>query len=540
MQNNFKIIIPIYNSEKWAKKCIDSVKMQKYTNYEVIIVNDCSTDKTSEIIKQEIKGFNKFHFIDNTIKSCALENTVKGIRYICKNDEDIIVILDGDDWLVSDDVLSHMNQVYKEDIWITWGQFKLLSDNKICKHKGENWAGEIKGKFHRRWMKRYLFSHLRTYKYFLFKAIKDEDLRDENGNYYTTSGDVVIALPLVEMAGEKHRKSVDKLMYVYNNMSDLNDMKVCKNKQKDIYEEMKNKPVYEEYKKLKTTGQKDLKIDILVWTKDRACQLDLLLRSIGDNFKNYGNISVRYDYSTPELKKGYEKVINKNYGFTVAYVERNEDLKVDDFEKNTKDIINSMQSEYVMLLCDDDVFIRDTQVDEIFTHYGDDVCTVSLRMSEDINFCYGTQKNCVLPEFLPCHGNFLKWNWKDSDPSTDWGYPGAVNIHIYKKKWYQDMIKDMKFNNPNELECLFNKNRKAFKPAILAFKKTRILNIPVNQIQTVCPTNPFGKVHNYTKEDLNNRWLNGDIIDTKGIYMYQNKGVNEELPLVFVRTKLEK
>ncbi len=532
MHNKFKIIIPIYNSEKWAKKCIDSVKMQKYTNYEVIIVNDCSTDNTAEIIKQEIKGFPKFKFIDNTVKSCALENTVKGIRYICKNDEDIIVILDGDDWLVSDDVLSHMNQVYKEDIWITWGQFKLLSDNKICKHEGENWAGEIKGKFHRRWMKRYLFSHLRTYKYFLFKAIKDEDLRDKNGNYYTTSGDVVVALPLIEMAGERHRKSVDKAMYVYNNMSELNDMKICKNKQMKIYEEMKNKPIYEEYKKLKTNEQKDLKIDMLVWTKDRACQLDLLLRSIKDNFVNYGNIYVRYDYSSSEFKKGYEKVIKKDYNLPITYIET-----TGVFDKDTKDIINKFTTEHMVVLCDDDVFIIPVDVRELLFYYNEEVCAVSLRMSKDITYCYGTQKESPLPEFLPCEGNFLKWKWADSDPSTDWGYPGAVNIHIYKTKWYKNMIKDLTFDNPNILESLFNKNREAFAPYILSLKRTRVLNIPVNQVQTVCPTNPFGKKYAYTRKELNDKFLDGYIIDTKNIYDYKNKGVNEELPLNLIEVK---
>ncbi len=533
VHNKFKLVVPVYNSDKWIKKCIDSVKVQTYTNYEVIIINDMSTDKTGDIIRQEIKGFDKFKFIDNIEKSCALENTVKGIRYICKNDEDIIVILDGDDWLASDDVLEYMNGAYQEDIWVTWGQFALLSDGKICQYEGENWAGEIKGRFNRRWMKRYLFSHLRTYKTFLFKAIKEEDLRDKDGKYYTTAGDVVIALPLIEMAGKDHRKCVDKLLYIYNNTSDLNDMKVCPVKQTSIADEIRNKPSYEKYKKLITKEQKDVKVDMLVWSKDRACQLDLMLRSIKDNFKNYGRIYVRYDYSNPEFKKGYEKIKNKDYGIPIVYVERNSDLTIDDFEKNMKSIINGFKSEYMVCVCDDDVFIRPTLVDEIFNYFEDDVCAVSLRMSEDIKFCYGTQKDSPLPDFLPCEGNFLKWDWAKSDPTTDWGYPGAVNINIYRTEWYREVIKDLTFNNPNVLECLFNKNRQWFKPYLLSFKKTRILNIPVNQIQTVCKTNPFGKDHCYTQKELNDKWLAGVIIDSYCVYNYQNKGVNEELPLTF-------
>ena len=49
MEQNFKIITPVYNSEQWIKKCIDSVKAQSYSNFEHIIVDDCSTDNTLQI-----------------------------------------------------------------------------------------------------------------------------------------------------------------------------------------------------------------------------------------------------------------------------------------------------------------------------------------------------------------------------------------------------------------------------------------------------------------------------------------------------------
>src|SRR3989344_4340869 len=45
------IIIPVYNAEKTLKKCLDSVKKQDYKNYEVVIVDDCSTDSSLSIAK---------------------------------------------------------------------------------------------------------------------------------------------------------------------------------------------------------------------------------------------------------------------------------------------------------------------------------------------------------------------------------------------------------------------------------------------------------------------------------------------------------
>jgi glycosyltransferase involved in cell wall biosynthesis len=360
VENKFCIIIPVYNSEQWIKKCIDSVKIQTYKNYEVIIINDCSTDKTYGEIVCEIKGFNKFHLINNTKKSCALENTVKGIHYICKNDEDIIVILDGDDWLADETVLEYMNEVYQEDIWVTWGSFKLCTTDKICKHEGFNWCVSVKEEFHRRIMARFVFSHLRTYKYFLFKAIREEDLRDKNGKYYTTSGDVIVALPLIEMAGHKHRKCVDKVLYCYNNNNQLNDMKRCPDLQKKIYKEFKEeRNIYEPYVKVKTRKNEPSKVDILIWTKDRACQLDLLLRSIKYGFSaNCGKVYVRYDYTNAEFKKGYDKLFTKDYGIEVIGIETTGDLG-----KDTKDIVNNkIDTRYMLAICDDDVFIRPVDV----------------------------------------------------------------------------------------------------------------------------------------------------------------------------------
>ena len=40
----FSIIVPVYNTEKYLKRCLDSIKSQSFKDYEVIIVNDGSTE----------------------------------------------------------------------------------------------------------------------------------------------------------------------------------------------------------------------------------------------------------------------------------------------------------------------------------------------------------------------------------------------------------------------------------------------------------------------------------------------------------------
>ena len=46
------IIVPVYNTEKYLQRCIDSILEQSYIDFEVLLINDGSTDKSIEILKE--------------------------------------------------------------------------------------------------------------------------------------------------------------------------------------------------------------------------------------------------------------------------------------------------------------------------------------------------------------------------------------------------------------------------------------------------------------------------------------------------------
>ena len=57
-KNRFSIIIPNYNKEEYVRETLESIFNQTYKNFEVIVVDDGSTDKSIEIIKEfDIKLF---------------------------------------------------------------------------------------------------------------------------------------------------------------------------------------------------------------------------------------------------------------------------------------------------------------------------------------------------------------------------------------------------------------------------------------------------------------------------------------------------
>ena len=49
------IVVPVYNCEKFIRQTINTVKKQTYNNWELLLVNDCSTDRSEEIIIKELK-----------------------------------------------------------------------------------------------------------------------------------------------------------------------------------------------------------------------------------------------------------------------------------------------------------------------------------------------------------------------------------------------------------------------------------------------------------------------------------------------------
>lgn len=90
------IIVPVYNAEKSIERCLRSIQNQSYTNIEVIVVNDGSTDHTERVIRKYVEGDARFHYIekDNTGVSDSRNIAMAAAK------GEYFQFVDGDDWLV--------------------------------------------------------------------------------------------------------------------------------------------------------------------------------------------------------------------------------------------------------------------------------------------------------------------------------------------------------------------------------------------------------------------------------------------------------
>ena len=72
----FSIIIPIYNTEKELSRCLDSILNQEYPNYEIILVDDGSRDRSGELCDQYARKNKQIKVVQRTQGALRLEMQV--------------------------------------------------------------------------------------------------------------------------------------------------------------------------------------------------------------------------------------------------------------------------------------------------------------------------------------------------------------------------------------------------------------------------------------------------------------------------------
>ena len=213
------VTVTLYNSADIVERTLSSIMGQSYKNFVCYITDDISTDNSADVVEKFIEGDDRFHLIRNTEKRYQVGN----YDLICRDtvdidDEDIVVEVDGDDWLANSKVFERVIETYNGgDIWISNGSFKYadgrmgfsqpVTDLKTLRHGP------------------YTASHLRTWKIFLWRAMKPEDLRDENGDWWSAACDLIFMYDMFEMAGLEHYTFMDTIHYIYNDQNPINEHK---------------------------------------------------------------------------------------------------------------------------------------------------------------------------------------------------------------------------------------------------------------------------------------------------------------------------
>jgi glycosyltransferase involved in cell wall biosynthesis len=233
----FVIVVPSYNNAEWVEKNLRSIFEQKYDNFRIIYIDDASTDGTGSAAQALAAFYGQEHRMQlrrNDSNQGAVENIYRAVHSCL--DKEIIIILDGDDWLSHERVLQRLNEVYADpNVWATYGSYieypsysytvanfaaplplQVIARNAVRSYSRKHWC----------------ISHMRTFCAGLFKQIKESDLLYE-GKFFDVAADVAFMVPIAEMAKE-HLRYIKDILYIYNRASPLNDNKLRYMRQKLI------------------------------------------------------------------------------------------------------------------------------------------------------------------------------------------------------------------------------------------------------------------------------------------------------------------
>lgn len=172
MNDLVSVIMPSYNTAKYIKASIDSVLNQTYENLELIIVDDCSSDNTEEIIKSYTDKRIKFHKNDKNSGAAVSRN-----KALAMANGRWIAFLDSDDIWVKDKLEKQINFIKENNYAFVY------SDYRICLNGvWENVIRTAPNKINKRKIYNYCYFSTITVMYDVEKVglIQIEDLKKNN------------------------------------------------------------------------------------------------------------------------------------------------------------------------------------------------------------------------------------------------------------------------------------------------------------------------------------------------------------------------
>ena len=168
-------------------------------------------------------------------------------------------------------------------------------------------------------------------------------------------------------------------------------------------------------------------INVIIFSCNRAAQLELLLRSMKFYWKEFYEykINILYTYSDNRFKEGYEKLFKIHTDANINYIKES---------RNFKDhvlLLLNTDNLYTIFFVDDIVFKNSFTLDckqfKLFT-MNNEILTLSLRLHPYLTYCYPARIKMRPPMF---DSNFaFKWYGTQGDYS----YPMSLDAHFFRTK----------------------------------------------------------------------------------------------------------
>lgn len=281
-------------------------------------------------------------------------------------------------------------------------------------------------------------------------------------------------------------------------------------------------------------------ITSIIFSKDRALQLDLTLKSIKRNFPQSSEQVVIYDCSDGEYEKSYEilKTEHPNVAFNRQTPANDGGLFLDVFRCIRG--AGHAPNIYTCFFTDDCIVYREVtftqnEITKLFyvpvkDSMGNDVhfSCISLRLGQNtIQRDYGD--GVLNPDAVPnvsSVGAFLAWNRTSIPVGGYWSYALSVDGHIFQKECILEFCKELMVlydtgafdwqQTPNEFESKLQRFWFDLPTGMACLPESCVVNSPNNRVQEMAP-NAYGTEFSYPQESLNKKFTEGCRINLEGI-----------------------
>lgn len=133
--DKISVVIPVYNVEKYVKKCLDSILNQSYKNLEIIIVDDGSKDRSVEIIENIIKNDSRAK-IYRKVNGGLSDARNFGMNFVTGK---FVIFIDSDDYIEDNMILTLYENIIKENADVSvCGIYNVYINNKKAQCVNEN------------------------------------------------------------------------------------------------------------------------------------------------------------------------------------------------------------------------------------------------------------------------------------------------------------------------------------------------------------------------------------------------------------------
>lgn len=232
----FSILIPVYNVEQYLRECLDSVIKQSFKDFEVILIDDGSTDNSGKICDEYAKKYPNIIKVFHKKNEGLLLTRRFGLK---KAQGEYIIFVDSDDY-ISTDLLKEVTNVLKKDSYdiVIYNFYRFIDKSnkfeiiKISYEDGTIFDDKNKYELYNEFILNHIFTNM------WIKAIRKEiiDIETDYERWNVSKcEDVVQTFPLLDKA--KRIIFIDKKLYYYrkniNSMtmqtkvSDYKDYLVC-------------------------------------------------------------------------------------------------------------------------------------------------------------------------------------------------------------------------------------------------------------------------------------------------------------------------